>query len=190
MSTRSTVAAILAAALLGYCVKGSLNYALRPSTASDSMAVSVLVRSGFEEFVAPDWEPDAREVFGTESSPDRFHKLLGEAAFASVAVVAEEIVGVIVLPQPNLLAFPFVRRDWHKQGIARALWELARHHLEACHPEVKTVELNSSPHAVAAYRALGFYPISEQFKRGGGVATRMACWLPGRALAASPPHAV
>ena len=45
------------------------------------------------------------------------------------------------------------------------------------------VELNSSPYAVPAYRALGFFPISEPFRRQGAVATRMACWLPGRALA-------
>jgi hypothetical protein len=57
-----------------------------------------------------------------------------------------------------------------------------RTYLEERHPDVQTVELNSSPFALAAYEALGFFPISKPFKRKGAVATRMACWLPGRAL--------
>lgn len=166
-----------------------MNCVLRPSTSADADAVSALVRDAFNEFVAPDWEQEAREIFSMQSSPEQLHALLSDAAFASVALVNKEIVGVIVLPEPNLLAFLFVHRAWHKQGVARALWEAARSHLGACHPAVETVELNSSPHAVAAYRALGFYPISEQFSRSGGVATRMACWLPGRALAAKPSNA-
>lgn len=167
-----------------------MNYTLRTSTSADAEAVSELVRAALTEFVAPDWEPNAREVFDSESSPERFSALLVEATFASVAVAEKQVVGVIVLPKPNLLAFLFVRRDWHKRGVAKALWEAARTHLETRHPEIKTVELNSSPQAVTAYRSLGFYPISEQFKRGGGVATRMACWLPGRALASKqPPNA-
>jgi Acetyltransferase (GNAT) domain len=55
---------------------------------------------------------------------------------------------------------------------------------------VKTVELNSTPRAVEFYLALGFVPISAEFARGGARATRMACWLPARALGAEllPPR--
>lgn len=66
---------------------------------------------------------------------------------------------------------------------ARQRWEQARAAVEARAPDVRTVELTATPLARPAYRALGFYPISEAFERRGSVATRMACWLPGRALA-------
>ena len=157
---------------------------LRQAQIADASAVAALVQAGFNEFVAPDWEPQAREVFATESSPDRFAQLLAEPAFASVAEAGERVVGFILLPTPNLLGFLFIDGRVHRQGIAKALWQAARAHIEAAHRSVKTVELNSSPYAVSAYRALGFYPISEPFKRGGCVATRMASWLPGQALAA------
>jgi GNAT superfamily N-acetyltransferase len=160
-----------------------MHYALRTCTVADAQAVSKLVHRTFAEFVAPEWELSACETFGTETSPDKFCNILSEATFASVAAVEQQIVGIIVLPKPNLLSLLFVHRDWHKQGVARALWQAARTHLETHNPDVKTVELNSTPYALPAYRSLGFYPISEQFKRSGSVATRMACWLPGRALA-------
>jgi len=63
-----------------------------------------------------------------------------------------------------------------------------RAELEQHHPDVRTVELNSSPYAVAVYKALGFFPISKPYRRKGAVATRMACWLPGESLE-SAPHA-
>jgi ribosomal protein S18 acetylase RimI-like enzyme len=162
-----------------------MNVSLRTAITADAPAVSALVQAVFREFVAPDWEPQAREVFATESSPQRFAQLLAEPAFASVAEAGERLVGFILLPTPNLLAFLFIDSSSHRQGIATALWCAARAHLEANYPAVKTVELNSSPYAVAAYKALGFYPISEPFRRGGCLATRMACWLPGQALAAA-----
>jgi ribosomal protein S18 acetylase RimI-like enzyme len=162
-----------------------MDISLRTAKQADAPAVSALVQRVFGEFVALDWEPPAREVFATESSPERLVQLLAEPAFASVAEAGERLIGFILLPTPNLLSLLFVDSSAHRQGIATALWQAARAHLEAAYPAVKTVELNSSPYAIAAYKALGFYPISESFRRGGCVATRMACWLPGRALAAA-----
>lgn len=144
-----------------------MTYLLRTPTADDAPAVSTLVQSVFAEFVAPDWELQAREVFTAESSAARFSNLLVEPAFAAVAESSGELVGFILLPTPNLLGFLFVDGRAHKQGIARALWQAARSHVERTYPSTKTVELNSSPYALAAYKSLGFYPISEPFRRGG-----------------------
>lgn len=156
---------------------------LRPAAPQDASVVSALVQETFREFVAPDWEPQAQAHFMAESAPERFSSLIPEAAFSAVALRQERVVGFILLPTPALLAFLFIHKSVVRQGIGALLWEAARSHIEANHPSVKTVELNSSPYAVAAYKSLGFFPISEPFRRGGGLATRMACWLPGRALA-------
>lgn len=155
---------------------------LRQARIADAASISELVQAGFNEFVAADWEPQAREVFMAQSSPQRFLHLIPEAAFAAVAEVDSRLAGVILLTQPGLLSFLFVDATMHRRGIARLLWEAARAHIEVAHPTVKTVELNSSTHGLPAYRALGFYPISEPFRRGGSLATRMACWLPARTV--------
>jgi GNAT superfamily N-acetyltransferase len=155
---------------------------IRTAKTTDAVAMAELVQETFNQFVAPEWEPQARTAFMTQSSSERFTALIPEAAFAAIAEAKGELIGVILLPTPSLLGFLFVRANWHRRGVASQLWESARAHLESEHPEIKTVELNSSPYAVAAYKALGFYPISQPFRRGGCLATRMACWLPGRAL--------
>lgn len=162
-----------------------MTYLLRTPTPADAPALSALVQTVFAAFVAPDWEPQAREVFVAESGAARFAQLLAEPAFAAVAEDSQGLAGFILLPTPSLLAFLFVDGRAHRQGMAKALWQAARAHIEQAHPATRTVELNSSPHAVPAYKALGFYPISEPFMRGGCVATRMACWLPGLSLASA-----
>jgi predicted GNAT family N-acyltransferase len=65
------------------------------------------------------------------------------------------------------------------------LWESARAHVESAFPDVETVELNSSPYAVAFYRSIGFVPISAEFARRGARVTRMVCGLPARAPGAT-----
>jgi GNAT superfamily N-acetyltransferase len=154
------------------------------ATAHHAEVACELVQQSFDHFVAPQWEPRAREVLYAESSVAKLRLAIPAATFAALARADDEFAGFILMPKPSLLAMLFVRPHRVRQGIGAMLWNAARTHVEAHHPETKTVELNASPYAVAAYRAMGFYPISEPFRRAGSVATRMACWLPGRALAA------
>jgi predicted GNAT family N-acyltransferase len=93
-----------------------------------------------------------------------------------------ELLGVIFLPRPSVVQLFVVAPGRLRQGIGRKLWSAARVELKQHHPDVRTVELNSSPYAVDVYKALGFFPISMQYRRKGAVATRMACWLPGESL--------
>ena len=136
--------------------------------------------------MAPDWEAEAQRVFMAESSPEHLASLIPTAAFSAVAESHGQLVGFILLPTPSLVGFLFVEQTFLRQGIAKDLWESARKHIESEFSDVKTVELNSTAYAVSAYKALGFYPISAPFRRGGCLATRMACWLPGQALAIAP----
>jgi GNAT superfamily N-acetyltransferase len=163
-----------------------MKHTLRQAEAANANAISTLVQQSFAQFVAPDWDAEAQRVFMAESSPERLASLIPTAAFGAVAESRGQLVGFILLPTPSLVGFLFVEPTFLRQGIAKGLWESARRHIESEYSAVKTVELNSSPYAVSAYKALGFYPISEPFRRGGCLATRMACWLPGQALANAP----
>ena len=158
---------------------------IREATTEDAAAVSELVHSSFRKFIAPDWEQVACENLLAETSADKLVARIVESPIALVHEESGSILGVILLPRPTLVQLCFVAVDHVGKGIGRAMWAAARQQLEERFAETKTVELNSSPYAVAAYRSWGFYPISEQFVRGGAVSTRMACWLPGRALAAA-----
>ena len=161
-----------------------MKYAIRPTQPSETEDVSVLVQRSFAKFVAPDWEAIAVSTFMAETSGECIRKLIDTAAFHAVAETQGQLLGFILMPNPSLIGLLFVSPDHLRAGIAKSLWQSARRHVEAEFKTAKTVELNSSPYAVSAYRALGFYPISEPFRRGGCVATRMACWLPSEALQA------
>ena len=154
----------------------------REAEACDALAISELVQAGFVEHIASDWESSAQRSFHEETAADKLERKILEATVCLVWEQDGQVLGVILLPRPTLVQLLFVAPSHLRKGIARALWSAARAHLEEEHPEVTTVELNSSPYALAAYKALGFFPISKQFRRKGSVATRMACWLPGKAL--------
>jgi GNAT superfamily N-acetyltransferase len=159
-----------------------MNSILRQASVDDAVAISNLVQAGFIEHVAPDWELGARRDFLNDTSAEKLAARIAEATFVEVYEDDGQILGVISLPRPTLVQLFFVASSHLRTGVGRALWEAARAHLEERCPEVNTVELNSTPYALPAYKALGFFPISEPFRRRGVVATRMACWLPGRAL--------
>jgi GNAT superfamily N-acetyltransferase len=107
---------------------------------------------------------------------------IADAALCLVCEHDTQLLGVIFLPRPTLVQLFFVAPGHLRNGIGRKLWSAVRVELEQHHPDIRTVELNSSPYAVAAYEALGFFPISKPYRRKGAVATRMACWLPGESL--------
>jgi GNAT superfamily N-acetyltransferase len=157
---------------------------LRNANAQDVSAISALVQAGFVAHIASDWDPSARVSFLEDTSTEKLAPKLAEAAICIVAVKHDQVLGVIFLPRPTLVQLLFVAPEHLRNGIARSLWGAVRAQLAEGHPEVTTVELNSSPYAVGAYKALGFFPISRSFKRKGAVATRMACWLPSKTLVA------
>lgn len=154
----------------------------RTATPADSQAISRLVKASFLEFVAPDWETHAIEKFLGDCSPTELAAFIAKAEFSAIAIAEKEPVGFILLAPPNLLKALFVERSWHRRGIARKLWTLARNHLATTRPAVETIELNASAFAVDAYKMLGFHPISGPIVRQGCRSTRMACWLPASAL--------
>lgn len=154
--------------------------------AGDAQIASVLVHESFDRFVAADWTPDARAAFLAEASVEKLRDGIAAAAYAALAMRDGVALGFIYLPTPALLAMLFVHPQHLGQRIGSLLWEAARTHVETHHPQTRTVELNASSYGVPAYRAMGFYPISEPYIKSGAIATRMACWLPARTLERAP----
>ena len=172
-------------------VRGSSVHAsVRDATPEDAAAISALVHASFRQYIAPDWEAQAGENLIAETTADKLAARLAEAVVALLLEDEGRVLGVIVMPRPTLVQLCFVAPGHTGHGIGRRLWEAARARVEARFPEVRTVELNASPYAVAAYRAFGFHVISAPFVRDGAVATRMACWLPARTLTHAPVAAV
>ena len=161
-----------------------MSFTILKATPEMAQRISALIHLSFSTLAAADWEAGARERFLGDTSADGISKALVDPAFAAVGMEAGRLAGFILMRKPTVVAMLFVHPDELRKGIARRLWEAARGHLEVAYPRVTTVELNATPYALPAYKALGFVPISAQFIRGGSRATRMACWLPARKLGA------
>ncbi len=159
---------------------------IRALTSADAAAAAAVVQRSFLAGVAPDWTREAVETFLGESSAETLTAKLREVALATGAFDGPDLHGVLLMQRPGMLGMLFVHPASRRQGIGRALWEHARRHVEAQHPDTRTVEVNAAPGAVAFYRAHGFAPLSTMFEREGARAMRMACWLPARALRAEP----
>jgi predicted GNAT family N-acyltransferase len=157
---------------------------IRMLTAADAAPASAVIDASFTGLAAADWEPHAQHVFLADSTPASIAARLEVAAYAAGSFAGGRMVGFLLMPTPALLGMLFVHPQWLRHGIASSLWESARAHVESAFPTVKTVELNATPYAVPFYRSVGFVAISAQFEREGCRATRMACWLPARALGA------
>jgi GNAT superfamily N-acetyltransferase len=162
-----------------------MGYEIRSLTSADAEEASAVVQESFLALAAANWHPDARTVFLTTTAPAPLQKKLATMTLATGAFSEGGMAGVIIMPSPNLLGLFFVRPRWLRLGIGRALWESVRAQIETRFPEVNTVELNATPYSVPFYKSVGFVPISAEFERDGQRATRMACWLPARALGAS-----
>jgi GNAT superfamily N-acetyltransferase len=155
--------------------------AIGEAEATDASAV---IHASFMKLAAPDWEPNAQNVFLSESSPDVMARKLKAAVLSFGAFTGKQMIGVLLMPTPNILGMLFVHPAWLRRGIARSLWEHTRAEIERTFPTVKTIELNSTPYAIDFYRSAGFATISSEFELSDCRATRMACWLPARALGA------
>jgi len=157
-----------------------MKYTIRPLTPDDAAAASTVVHASFRRLASDDWLPDAQLDFLNRTSPKGIAEKIATAAYAGGAFADDKMIGLVLMPAPNLVGLLFIDPSRLRQGIAQALWAKARAHIEAEFPSVETVELNATSNAIPFYCSLGFVPISLEFWRNGHRATRMACWLPAR----------
>lgn len=161
-----------------------MDFTTRAVTEREAEAASAVVHASFVQLASQDWGTQAQQLFLTDALPERLGEKIKVSAYAAGAFVDGHMVGFLLMPEPSVLSMLFVHPKWLRRGIAKTLWESARTRIEVAFPTVRTVELNTTPYALEFYRTVGFVPISTEFERRGARATRMACWLPARALGA------
>ena len=128
-----------------------------------------LVSHVFSEFVAVDYSEQGRNTFESY--------LKDKLQEASVSLKSEEkkiwayyqgdkILGVIATQNNSHISLMFVDKEYHRQGIARQLFDVALDCLKK-NKDVKRITVNSSPYAVEAYERLGFVKTEEQQEKDG-----------------------
>lgn len=122
-------------------------YTIRRLRTDEILTALKLIRKVFMQFEAPDYsEQGVRSYCAYLDDKEKISSLTFYGAFDG-----ETLVGTICLRPPQHIGGLFVRGDYHRRGIGRALFDAMR---ADCEKQQFTV--NSSPYAVEVYRHLGF----------------------------------
>lgn len=124
-------------------------------TETDIAAVAALMRALSDEFILHDASSDAAAAFVHENDEQGIRAFLGAGMAYYVAEQDQNIAGFIAIGDNKHIFHMFVGKAYHRQGIAKALWAVARQAaLDAGNPGQFTV--NASNYALPVYQAMGF----------------------------------
>ena len=123
---------------------------------SDIKPALDLVWTVFEEFEVPDYTDEGIQEFkkfiSYDSKIEQFEK--GEICFWGCKE-NETFVGVIATKRVNHICTLFVKKEYHRRGIAKSLFNTVLDHCRNVN-NITQITVNSSPYAVEVYHRLGF----------------------------------
>ena len=136
---------------------------LRPEELEQAMA---LVWQVFSEFEAPVYAPEGVEEFCTFIRTDNIAGKTQTGEMRVWGAFPDGVPrGVLAERGAGHISLLFVQKEFHRQGISRALFE---HYADICRKAgMKCVTVNSSPYAVEVYCRLGFMETGPEQTRNG-----------------------
>ena len=145
---------------------------------AEAEQVSGLVRAAFDEFVAADHAEEGLVAFRRYTEPDAVRARIESGShFVLVAEAGGRLAGIIEIRDCNHVALLFVGKEFHRRGIARALFDRGLRQARVARPGVERVTMNSSRYGVRAYERLGFRQTGPERSVNGIVFVPMAMRL-------------
>lgn len=114
-----------------------------------------LVRRVFDRFEALEYSSQGVDEFYRFADPESMRLRAGNH-FCLVAETDGKLVGMIEIRTCNHIALLFVDADYHRRGLATALFARALDECRERAGNLKEFSVNSSPYAIPFYRAVGF----------------------------------
>jgi len=128
---------------------------IRELSENDWKGALELVWTVFSEFEAPEYEPEGIAVFREFIALDSISGMhLSGTMHMWGSFEGEILTGVIAARGPGHIALLFVRKEYQRRGIARALFAVVEQYCR--YGKQNSITVNSSPYAVAVYHRLGF----------------------------------
>lgn len=128
----------------------------REIESGEEVKVCRMVIECFNEFVAPEYSCEGVEEFLKYVNPNSMQDRLAHGNFVFVALHSDTVVGAIEVRTNNHIALLFVKKQYHKKGIAKRLLELAIKKCRQERADINVIDVNSSLYAVPIYEKLGF----------------------------------
>lgn len=124
----------------------------------------------FMQFEAPVYSPEGVETFRRDivENPVFIEKCRTGACPIYAAFDGDKMVGIIGMRSNKThINLVFTRQEYHRQGIATAIFHYLLADRLAEDPLLKEITLNSSPYGKPFYLHIGFIPLSEEREDDG-----------------------
>lgn len=139
---------------------------IRVATKADISAISDLICTLVTKYVLPSCSTEGAKILLNSMSLQSVESYFDLGYQYSVAVIDEQIIGVVALKNNSHLYHLFVAESHQGQGIAKQLWEQTKvAAINAGNPGTFTV--NSALNAAALYRKWGFVDTQEVRQTNG-----------------------
>ena len=153
------------------------NYTIKEARIDDLREAAILVWEVFLEFEGMDYPEEGLASFRSgleyETMKDR---LLKDGQKMWLCCDGDRIIGIIRTRPPCHINLLFVRKEYHRKGVARALFDVMKEYYKQVDP-YSEVTVYSSRYAVEVYRRLGFVETGTEQMRDGIRYTPMKCIL-------------
>ena len=122
-----------------------------------------LVRKVFDEFEAPYYSEEGVTSFYKFIDLNNMSEQYSSGSlYFYGCFVNDIIVGMIAVKDFVHISLLFVDKQYHKQGIAKKLFNAVLKTCQEKNPSLKTITVNSSPYAVDVYHKFGFSDVSSE----------------------------
>jgi len=139
-------------------------FTCRQMKLSEAAEVASLALQVFDQFVAPNYQPDGVAEFHRYASLESFLERHDSGHLTLVAEDCGQFIGMLHLRKPRHVAMLFVRPAFQRKGVGGGLLAAAGELVGNADCEFT---VNASPNAVSAYERLRFQATdAEQCVRG------------------------
>ena len=146
------------------------NIVIRKITSNEVESAMDLALEVFMQFEAPDYDPSGVESFKKDivENPEYLENARKGVCPIYGAFDGDTIVALMGMRSSKThINLVFTKKEYHRKGIARAIFHYLLNDILAENPALDALTLNSSHYGLPFYLALGFVPLSEEQEVNG-----------------------
>lgn len=146
------------------------NIVIRRITGDEVESAMSLALEVFMQYEAPDYSPEGVETFKKDivENPEYLENARQGKCPIYGAFDGEKIVALMGMRSSKThINLVFTKREYHRKGIARAIFRYLLEDITQENPALNALTLNSSPYGIPFYLAIGFLPLSEEQEMNG-----------------------
>lgn len=141
------------------------NIVIRKINSREVESAMQLALDVFMEFEAPDYGPLGLETFKRDivENPEFIQNAKRGLCPIYGAFDGDNLVALMGMRSNKThINLVFTKKEYHRRGIARAIFQYLLHDVLSENPELEALTLNSSPYGLPFYLAIGFVPLDKE----------------------------